>query len=472
MASGIRSLDAKFIAILVIVIFFSIFVAFAITTVPSSLALVAAIGIATLIVCFVWPPISLYILIFSMLLSPEFGQRGTQGEGFTIRLDDLILVLVSFTWLAKSSLYKELGLFPKTPLNRGITAYVLICLFSTVLGGLYGKINLTGFMFVLKYFEYFMVFFMAVNFIDTRKQAKIFLILLLVTCAIVSIYAMSQLPLGERVTTPFEGKEGEPGTLGGYLILLMSVSIGVLLTSESKRVKILLTGLILISFVSLMATQSRATWMGLPFMYLCFIVMSKKRLMLLGALAVVIVISPFVMPESFKKRYGGTFKREAGYKAVVGGKALPLDSSATERVQSWQGVLKDFKNHPIFGYGINGYWFIDGQYFRTLVELGLVGMSIFLFLLYQIGKFLLEAYRIAGDNLTKGLTMGLFAGLLALLVHCMGSNTFIVVRIMEPFWFLMGIAVVLYNIDKKKLEALQSESDVQETNETTAIVHR
>ncbi|MBC8550979.1 MAG: O-antigen ligase family protein [Candidatus Brocadiales bacterium] len=466
MASGSRSLDAKSIVILIILIIFSIITAFVITKVPSSLALVVAIGIATLIVCFVWPPISLYILIFSMLLSPEFGQRDTQGEGFTIRLDDLILVLVSFSWLAKSSLYKELGLFPKTPLNRGIAAYVIICLFSTVLGGLFGKINLTGFMFVLKYFEYFMVFFMAVNFIDTRKQAKTFLILLLITCMIVSFYALSQLPLGGRVSTPFEGKEGEPGTLGGYLILLMSVCIGLVLTSESKRVKISLTGLTIISFVALMATQSRATWMGLPVMYLCFVVMSKKRLMLLALLAVIIAVGPFIMPETYKERYGGTFKREEGYKASVGGKDLALDSSATQRVQSWQGCLKDFKNHPIFGYGINGYWFIDGQYFRTLVELGLLGMSIFIFMLYQIGKFLLAAYRISSDNLSKGLAMGLFAGFLALLVHCFGSNTFIVVRIMEPFWFLMGIAVVLYHIDKKKFEALHNESEAH-----TASVH-
>jgi O-antigen ligase len=462
-ASGARSLDIKFIAILVIVLLLSIIAGFGITNVSPKLAFAVTIAISGAIVCFVWPPISLYFLIFSMLLSPEFGQRGTQGQGFTIRLDDLILVLVSFSWLAKSSLNKNLGLFPKTPLNRGITAYVFICLFSTVLGGLFGKISLGGYMFVLKYFEYFMVFFMAVNFINTRKQANLFIILLLITCGIVCLYALSQLPLGERVSTPFEGEAGEPGTLGGYLILLMSVSIGILLTSESKRVKILLTGLILISFVSLMATQSRATWMGLPFMYLCFIVMSKKKLMLLGMLAIIIVIGPFIMPENFKERYSGTFEREAGFKATVGGKAIPLDSSATLRVQSYKGVLSDFKNHPIFGYGINGYWFIDGQYFRTLAELGLVGTSIFFFMLYQIGRFLLTANRIASDNLGKGLTMGLFAGFLGLLVHCLGSNTFIVVRIMEPFWFLMGITVVLYNIDKKKSEALQNESNEPDT---------
>ncbi|MGR3302276.1 MAG: O-antigen ligase family protein [Candidatus Scalindua sp.] len=407
-----------------------------------------------------------------MLLSPEFGARDTQGEGFTIRLDDLLLVLVSFSWFAKSSLYKELGLFPKTPLNKAIAAYVFLCLFSTILGGLFGQINFTGFMFVLKYFEYFIIFFMAINFVTTRKQVRTFVILLLVTCMIVCFYAMWQLPLGERVTTPFEGKQGEPGTLGGYLILLMSVSIGILLTSESGKVKILLPGLILMSFIALVATQSRATWMGLPFMYLCFIVMSKKRLQLLAVLVVVIAISSFALPESMKKRYSGTFEVERGYEAKIGGRALPLDSSASSRVASWQGVLKDFKRHPVFGYGINGYWFIDGQYFRTLAELGLVGISVFIFLLYRIFKFLLEAHRIASDNLGKGLTMGLFAGFIALLVHCLGSNTFIVVRIMEPFWFLMGLVVVLYYIDKNKLEALQNESEVQETNANTAVIHR
>ncbi len=199
--------------------------------------------------------------------------------------------------------------------------------------------------------------------------------------------------------------------------------------------------------------------------------MSKKKLLLIGTMIVLIALAPFLLPQGMKKRVTGTFERERGTEAVVGGKALALDSSASSRVSSWQGVLKDCKKHPLFGYGINGYWFIDGQFFRTLAELGIVGLSIFIFLLYRIGKFLLEAHRIASDNLNKGLAMGLFAGFLALIVHCIGSNTFIVVRIMEPFWFLMGIAMVLYQIDKKQLEALPPESDVQETSTSLAAVH-
>ena len=81
---------------------------------------------------------------------------------------------------------------------------------------------------------------------------------------------------------------------------------------------------------------------------------------------------------------------------------------------SWQGVLKDLKYHPILGYGITGYWFIDAQFFRTLIELGILGLCIFLYLLYQIARFLLETHRIASDNYVKGLSMGVFAGFITL----------------------------------------------------------
>ena len=93
-----------------------------------------------------------------------------------------------------------------------------------------------------------------------------------------------------------------------------------------------------------------------------------------------------------------------------------------------------------------------------MIELGILGLCIFLYLLYQIARFLLETHRIASDNYVKGLSMGVFAGFITLLLHSIGSNTFIIVRIMEPFWFLMGLVVVLYHIEKNKQEEPESES--------------
>jgi O-antigen ligase len=203
--------------------------------------------------------------------------------------------------------------------------------------------------------------------------------------------------------------------------------------------------------------------MGIPFMYLVFIVLSKRKLLLIGIMVALIAASPVILPKNVKERFTGTFKTERGYQAKVGRTNLALDSSASLRVLSWQGVLKDLKYHPIFGYGITGYWFIDAQYFRTLIELGILGLCIYLYLMYQIFRFLLQTYRMSDDNYVKGLTMGVLAGFISLLIHSIGSNTFIIVRIMEPFWFLMGLLVVLYYTEKDEHKELRGESiNIQE----------
>lgn len=458
MANGTKQIDTNLIFMLMGILLIGCAIGFAMSKTLPILAIAATLGIVIFVVSFVWPPIALYLLVFSMLLSPEFGQRQTQGEGFTIRLDDLLLVILSFSWFLRSAIKKEYGLFPKTPLNRGIIAYTLICFFSTIMGGIYGKINVVGLLFVLKYFEYFIVYFMAINFIKTKEQVKIFVMLLLVTCAITAFIGFVQIPAGERVTAPFEGVDGEPGTFGGYLVMMMSVSIGLFLTSENRRAKILLASLIVLTFIVIMATESRAAWMGIPFMYLVFIILSKKKLLLIGGLITIIAISPLILPKTVKERFSGTFETERGYQATVGGKKIALDSSATLRVLSWQGVLKDLKYHPIFGYGVTGYWFIDAQYFRTLIELGILGLCVFLYLMYQIFRFLLHTHRTSDDNYVKGLTMGVLAGFVSLLLHAIGSNTFIIVRIMEPFWFLMGLVVVLYYIEKDEKAKLKNVS--------------
>ena len=55
----------------------------------------------------------------------------------------------------------------------------------------------------------------------------------------------------------------------------------------------------------------------------------------------------------------------------------------------------------------------------------------------------LEIYRKSKDRFYKGLALGFLAGLVAMLTHAISANTFIIVRIMEPFWFLAAIVIML-----------------------------
>jgi O-antigen ligase len=99
---------------------------------------------------------------------------------------------------------------------------------------------------------------------------------------------------------------------------------------------------------------------------------------------------------------------------------------------------------------------MDAQYPRILVETGIIGMLAFAWLIYAIFHAGLTTWRYAQDDLLRGLSVGLIAGLVGLLVHAIGANTFIIVRIMEPFWCLTGIVVALSAMDEENRRVLTS----------------
>jgi len=117
------------------------------------------------------------------------------------------------------------------------------------------------------------------------------------------------------------------------------------------------------------------------------------------------------------------------------------------------------------GRGITGIGFIDGQYIRTLPELGIIGLLSFLWLLWIIYKNSLGIYRQMDDNLYKGLTLGFIAGFVGLTIHALTANTFILIRVMEPFWFITGIIMMLPKLkeeEEMELERIEEEEKKEE----------
>jgi len=58
----------------------------------------------------------------------------------TLRFDDFAILIIGFSWLAKMAINKQLGLFLKTPLNKPIGYYIIVCLSSTLLGAIFGEV--------------------------------------------------------------------------------------------------------------------------------------------------------------------------------------------------------------------------------------------------------------------------------------------------------------------------------------------
>ncbi|MFH1252273.1 MAG: O-antigen ligase family protein [bacterium] len=438
----------------------SLIVAFVLIKVAPVYALLAAVGLGLLIVTFTNTDFALYVLIFSMLLSPEFGTRTTHGGGVTIRIDDLILGIIIFSWFAKTAINKELGLFRQTPLNKPIWIYTFICVLSTGFGMMFGRVNvLSGIFFVLKYIQYYMIYFMVVNQVRSKKQIDNYMISLIITYVIVTVLALIQIPSGKRVTAPFEGDAGEPNTLGGYLIFMIAINLSLLLTPEvftDSRVRRGLFIITVLSVIPYLMTNSRGSWAaGIP-VVIGYIFISKKRWIIVGFVAILIGIAPFIFPRTVIDRVKYTFTEQRGYAASlqehVGG--LTIDTSASERIRSWREAFKDLGKHPLLGFGVTGWRFLDAQYMRVLIETGVVGLGAFLYLLFSILSNVRKISKTAQIPVFRAFALGFYVAIISMITHGLGANTFIIIRIMEPFWLVCGLIMAIPEVEKIEMERL------------------
>lgn len=434
------------IGIVAILFFAGLLMLFAVLGVSLKFSVVIIGACLIFFISFINTDVALIILIFSMLLSPEFNTGAVPGRAVVIRADDIFIIVIFFGWLAKMAINKDLGLLRATPLNAPLLAYIVICIVSSGVGVLQGTNNPKySFFYILKYIEYFMVFFMVSNNINNKKQIRLFLYFLLFTCLIVSIYASTVYsPAGMRATAPFEGKQGEPNTLAGYLIIMMSTTLGLFLYSSSPNWHFLFGSLLAFFTLPFIYTLSRSGWISLLPAYFTFLVFSERnKTILILLLAVMIAIGPFIFSKEVVARFKTILPRDRTY-TVMGG-ALAVDESAWLRAKSWEASLKMWSDYPILGQGVPGRGAVsDVQYTRVLREVGIVGFLIFIWMLIVLFKMGFRAFTDPKvDNFGKGLSLGFVSALVGLLVMGIGAEVFIIIRIMEPFWFLAAIVTVL-----------------------------
>ena len=415
------------------------------------IAVASVFAIIIFTVSFVSTETALYMLIFAMLLGPQLSVGGgdeitaARGRGVDLRADDILIATIGLSWFLRVAINKELGFFLRTPLNIPIAVYFIICIVATVHGYyLMRRLNpMVGFFFILKYFEYYLIYFMAVNHLREKEQIRRFLIAMLIVCFGVCVYAISQIPYVERVSAPFEGEIGEPNTLGGYLVLMFSLVVSLLVTPKSIGKKPLLLVLLGLMLVSLAATLSRGSWLALPLVILVLIALSRNRLLIVIPLVIALAFSPYLLPKSVTDRVGYTFNQPENEEQLKIG-AVKVDSSTSARLISWKVILtQDFVHHPIIGWGVTGHSFVDAQIPRILIETGLLGLTAFFVLIGLLFRHGLLALRVSRDPLFEAIAIGYIAGLVGLLVHSVGCNTFILVRIMEPFWFLTALIIMI-----------------------------
>jgi len=421
-----------------------------------SFLFLVAISLALCAVTLVHTNFGLVVLIFSMLLSPEITVAEVPQRAVAIRVDDILLLVVFFTWIAKMAIFKEIALFKPTPLNGPILFYILCCIFATTFRGMREPhVVLGSFFYLFKYVEYFLLYFMFVNAIETEKQARLFLTCALVTCLVVCVYVFNDVAhMGGvvRASAPFEGENREPASLGGYLLFMLGVTLGLWAYAATPREKFFYAFSALMILSAFVFSTARGAFLGAPAMYFMILLLTKKRRILLSLfLILVLFLIPLIVPPHII-----AFAREAftGKSYKVGSVQVQLGGSGVARVENWRNLLKMIYQRPFLGHGVAGAGLIDNQYLRVLAEVGLVGMAIYLWLLWRIYRMGIQTFYTV-EGALKGLALGFLGGFVGLLIQGLSANSFIIVRIMEPFWFAAAIVTTLPQL-KKESETMRA----------------
>ena len=424
----------------------------------SILVVLGAVLVA--IFAFFSPKSSLVLLVISMLLSPELGVGAvSMFRNVVVRYDDILLVTIFMAWFARTAIFKDKPFITSTPVQTPVLLYTALCVVSTGLGVMRGEIawKMSSF-YVLKYVEYFLLFFMTVNIVDSEEDVKKYMRWGFFVAVAVTVYAYyyyyASGPLA-RATAPFEVpiggdlRESEPASLGGYYLIIFGV--GFALLTETAGLSFLASlGLLIFIFPAFLFTFSRSSYLGFAGMVPALFYFARKRRFLLAGLVSGGLLAMSLLPnisgkvlERITMTYKGVYATQSFNAGAAG--TIRLEDSAASRVRSLQRALfEQFPKHPIFGWGVTGVGLADTQYALVLGELGLLGVMLFAWMLYRLFYTAKAVFVYYETPAIRALALGFILALCGLLVQSLGVNTFVIVRIMEPFWFIAALLSVLY----------------------------
>lgn len=402
----------------------------------------------------------LILIVFSMLLSPEIQVAEVPGRAVVIRFEDLLIPVLLICFLVWKMKYGHEPLFVTTPVLLPIFCYTLIAIISTMLGIAEGRLSpARSFFFLLKYIQYFILYFLVINVVRDENTIKRLLIAGAITCAIVCVYGYSLIGKVDRIYAPFDVDPrtgaGEAGTLGGYLLLTMSQALAFFCYAKSMNLSLFFLGFFIFMLPVLAYTLSHASFFGfVPMLLTVLLLTERKKALLTMTILCFSILIPIVFKAPTEDVRGRIMETFAGPELGPAERILWFnvrEMSALARIHNWRlAFTRWIPDRPLLGHGVPGVGLVDAQFPLLLGEVGLMGFSCFLWLLYTIFKTAFNVFKSTTNPIFKSVSLGLIAGLIGLIFQSVAVNTFIIIRIMEPFWFLVGLVSLMPFIKQSK----------------------
>lgn len=412
------------------------------------------------------------ILILAIGLSPSipFGKI-PNGHVLEIRAEDIIIILLALYWLKRIVIDKQKIVNPA--LFLPISLWLGFLFVTTAINVFFGNISAVNSIFYYgKELEFFFIYFFIYCHIATLPNVRKALQYLLIIVFIHAAWILFQVFSGLKITyyynfTTFIEPEGtSPG--GMFLLILFTFLFSVFLYEYFQRThswtKRAFMGLVAISpVVGIVTSGSRGTFLAfvVTLVVMAFLLVLRKASpvglgMVVAGIMICIVIlvigytfsSADILNKSDAFR---VFRSESFFRS--------LDiNNPNARTFLWKFNLERAVEQPI------AFLFIGGgksfsfeqqphnYYLYAFNEGGLIGLSLFLFLLSNILIYAWRGFMGPGDDLTIGLSAGLISATLGMMVSSIFAESFQVVKSAEIYWVFVALTlfVVHYASAEKK----------------------
>ncbi len=252
------------------------------------------------------------------------------------------------------------------------------------------------------------------------------------------------LSLGEHVRTRVYSLYGSPNILGSYMAFIAPTAFGIALYEKKRGPRLFYGAAAAVSCMTLLFTYTRAAWIACFIGLLVFTWLIDKRLTIL-TIAVTVLAVLFVPP---------IHSRVALFLSPV----YWVQTVQSGRIARWGNAYNQMRTNPLFGVGLGRYGgavaaqyfgitYVDGEYFKTLAEIGLVGLLSFLGLLLV---YLRDVWRVIHKTMDKRmryLMIGVFSSLVAIICHNAVENVFEDPAVNFLFW-MAGTLVLIYGAEE------------------------
>ncbi len=371
-------------------------------------ALLYVLALTAIPLCVLWNPrLGVYILVPLMPLQTLRYQIQSFPFG-----DKFVDALLLSTLLG---LYvRERGAFPpRTRLNQylfGLSAFTYLSLW---MGALFLSLPLPllpsdeRFADWKNYAEMFLFFLVIAAAIQTKRQMKILLALMMISVLranmgfyhTVSERDFSHFDYGLRYAGAL-GYAGENG-LAAFEAQFILLCLGLFSAVREWRFKLLIAVSVALSLYCLMFSFSRGGYLGL-LAGLLFLGLARERKYLV-VVGVILLTWQTVVPNAVRERVLMTY--EDGQ----------VDSSSGERVQLWQDAMTIIPKNPVLGTGFDTYKLLGrsedytdthNYYMKVTVETGFVGLIVFVLLLWKMTWEGISLMRSTSDRFFRGLGLG------------------------------------------------------------------